>query len=66
MPPTFVINGSKDDKVDPRGAQKLVSQLEEAGVVYEWVERKGADHLFDQKADEEMPEMHAFLAKYGC
>lgn len=64
VPPMFITSGTKDDKVDPKGAEVLVEQLKEHGVDFEWDEREGLDHLFDQSVDEKMDKMHAFLKRH--
>ena len=64
VPPMFITSGTKDDKVDPKGAEVLVEQLKEHGVDFEWDEREGLDHLFDQSVDEKMDTMHAFLRRH--
>jgi hypothetical protein len=64
VPPMFITNGTKDDKVDSQGAERLVRHLERDGVVHEWDEREGLDHLFDQSVDEKMDRMHVFLKRW--
>ncbi len=59
----FVTSGTKDDKVDPEGARKLVKRLKEMGAEVTFDEREGLDHLFDQKEEEEMSAMHEWLEK---
>ena len=64
VPPMFITSGTRDDKVDPKGAEVLVGQLKQHGVDFEWDEREGLDHLFDQSVDEKMDKMHAFLKRH--
>lgn len=64
VPPLFLTSGTADNKVDPAGAERLASRLKSLGCDYEWDERRGCDHLFDQDENERMERMHEFLHRH--
>jgi acetyl esterase/lipase len=64
LPPIFITSGTKDDKVDPQGTKQMAECMDRLGVQYEWDEREGKDHLFDQDEKEEMEKMHGFLKRW--
>ncbi|KAF9458520.1 Alpha/Beta hydrolase protein [Collybia nuda] len=62
-PPTYIVHGTKDDKVPHKQATDVVAALKEinAHIIYE--ELEGLDHNFDKDASYGMDIMYDFILK---
>lgn len=61
MPPTYLVYGTKDDKVQPFDKTEASLRKVKAEVVIE--RREGDDHGFDETPDEECPAFREWLGK---
>lgn len=66
MPPVLAVQGDADDIVPVSFGRRLITQLKELGVPYEYIEVPGAKHAFGLTPPQKdlRPEVFAFLAKY--
>ncbi|GAT33603.1 acetyl esterase [Terrimicrobium sacchariphilum] len=66
MPPVLAVQGDADDIVPVSFGRRLITQLKELGVPYEYIEVPGAKHAFGLTPPQKdlRAEVFAFLAKY--
>jgi acetyl esterase/lipase len=64
VPPTYIIHGTVDDKVPARQSQDVDKVLSSrTGLIFEYEERQGLNHLFDRDEAEKMDGMYKFIKK---
>ncbi|TFK57020.1 hypothetical protein OE88DRAFT_1650559 [Heliocybe sulcata] len=69
LPPTYIVHGSIDDKVEPAQSRDVIAALkarDPEGEGDRWVyeEVEGKNHTYDFDEREEMKGLYAFLQKW--